>query len=161
MNAPAVMDEVTEVSAALRSYLDSLPSAGLLKDGEAELVYGMAYRLFEQGRYERARDYLRLLTSCQPTVRKYWMSLAACHRKLGHFDAAILAYSTVAVSHPDSPESSLKVAECLLQEGKVGDAVETLKAVIEYCALHPAAASIGTRARAVLQLLQRVPATQA
>ena len=132
-----------------------------MKEGEAELVYGMAYRLFEQGRYERARDYLRLLTSCRPTVRKYWMSLAACHRKLGNFDAAILAYSTVAVSHPDSPEASLKVAECLLQEGKVGDAVDTLKDVIEYCEHHPQAASTGTRARAVLQLLRRAPAAHA
>jgi type III secretion system low calcium response chaperone LcrH/SycD len=92
-----------------------------------EALYGIAYELYRNGKYQEAQDVFRFLTLANSFERKYWIGLAACHQMQKHYTDAIECYSIAAIQDPSDPYAHLHAAECFFHLGNHAKALEALE----------------------------------
>jgi tetratricopeptide (TPR) repeat protein len=72
--------------------------------------------------YERARDEFAVAVQSVATMHEAWNGLGYCLRKLGRYDAALMAYDKALSLRPSYPEAIEYRGEAYLALGRVDDA---------------------------------------
>lgn len=136
----------------LYTALGALPSSQRFTSEQLEVIYGMAYAHVVQKQYEPALAVFAFLAQYGPTRKHYWAGMALCLNMTGRHEEAASIYSLNAMLFPDSPDSTLHVAECQIAAGLCDDAQTTLGLVIRHVDAWPEFAELGKRASALLKL---------
>ncbi len=139
---------------ALHQGLDALPGSRRFSGPQLEIIYGLAYAHVVQRQYAKALPVFAFLSQYGPTYKHYWAGLALCLHMTGRHDEAASIYNLNAMLFPESPDSTLHLAECQLAGGHAPEARETLTLVlrkVEEGSFHP---ELAARAQALLHLAQ-------
>lgn len=94
---------------------------------QMEEVYFVAYRLYEEKRYQDSLSFFRLLTSMEMHYN-HWLGLGACYQKLKEYQQAIKTYQKMLILFQDQPLAYVHVymADCYFM---LQDSTEGLKAL--------------------------------
>ena len=147
-----------DLVSTLISDLEALVSRSRLDDADTEVLYASAYRLVQQGNFEKAESMFSMLTIYRPTTVKYLAGAALCQKMLKKEEIAAGIYAFMALIEPEQPLHHLCIAECQLQQGKKQEARESLALVLEFCAHNSGHDKTRSRAQAIDCLLARADA---
>ncbi len=89
-------------------------------------LYAAAYSCYEAGDYEKAIQLFTVLTQSAPFEQAHWRGLASTRQMLSDYEAALHAWSIVALLNEQDPFVHFHAAECLIS---LGDSHEAEKAL--------------------------------
>lgn len=138
----------------LRQRFASVTSSEVLTDEDAEVLYALAYRDFNQASYAQALERFQLLLVYRPLNTVYMLGAALCLQRQRHYGLAAAAFGALRYLEPEAPRHILALAECQLLSHEQALARETLAEVIDYCNAHTGHDAIRTRAQAMLELMK-------
>ena len=119
-------------------------------------IYAVAHDLYQRARYEEARKLFTYLMALDHHETLYMGAVASCLQMLERYDEAIEYYSLASVYCLDDPRPTFHTAECLLAQGRTGEAREALSMVLDDC-VEPRHAALKQRAQALLGFLEKKP----
>ena len=111
-----------------RSLAESL---GLSAD-DMDVIYNLAYSLYNQNRLDEAERVFGLLCMTDHLSERNWLGLGAARQLKKDFGGAVLAYSMAADSGAQNPTAPLHAAECYLLLGMHDQALGALKTALEW-----------------------------
>ena len=139
-----------------------LPKHALrLGDDTMEAMYGQAYNLYNQGKYQDAAYIFRLLMLLDYMTSKYILGLAACLHRMKEYKNAANTYLLCSSLDAKNPLPHYHAADCYLQLGYPEMAAFSLGLVIAVAADQPQYAIIKERARLMKETLDAESAEKA
>jgi len=96
----------------------------LIAQEDCPMLYATAYSCYEAGNYEKAVELFTALTQSAPFEQMHWRGLASTRQMLSDYEAALHAWSIVALLNEQDPFVHFHAAECLLS---LGDGPEAAK----------------------------------
>ncbi|MDR0647114.1 MAG: tetratricopeptide repeat protein [Puniceicoccales bacterium] len=94
------------------------------------IMYAIAYDLYNNNKYEKAVGIFSVLCLYDPLNIDYWQGLGATYKLLKQYDLAAAAYSTLIQLRSTQMSYYLDLAECLLQTKKIEEAKKCLQGVL-------------------------------
>lgn len=125
-----------------------------ISDETMEAVYALAFNQYNNGKYEDADKLFSFLTTFDPTMKKFWMGLAATRQMRKDYENAINCYSMAAVLDIEDPLPPLRAADCHLILGNRTQAINALTEAVRWSADQEKYAEVNERAKTLLNLLQ-------
>lgn len=98
-----------------------------IDDKQAEAIYLLAFELYQKGDYAKATTLFGGLVLSRKNEFKYWLGLGASHQMLKHYHKALNAYQFAQQIDPEHPMAFFHSAECLWNQNKAKEALESLK----------------------------------
>jgi len=126
-----------------------------LSDKEMEAVYGIAYTLYESGKYEEALQVFQFLCFNNHYEKRYWVGLGATQQMRKAYEEALQAYAFAAVMDLDDPSIPLHAARCCMALERFKDAEKSLEAASALAEDKAEHADTKARADALLELVVR------
>lgn len=84
-----------------------------LSDAELEALYGVAYSIYQTGRYRDALRVFSLLASMNPYDFRLIFGVASCFQMIEEYMMAAIFYQLAGSLDPKNPSPMLHTAECL------------------------------------------------
>lgn len=106
---------------------DQLKQFNHFEPAELEVIYNLAYTLYNQGHYPEAEKAFELLCLLEPSSERFLMGLGAARQLQKNYQGAVLAYNLAAATGNDDPMVAIRAAECYLALGWRQDAHIALK----------------------------------
>ncbi|MDR1254477.1 MAG: tetratricopeptide repeat protein [Puniceicoccales bacterium] len=94
------------------------------------IMYAIAYDLYDNNKYEKAVNIFNMLCLYDPLNTDYWQGLGATQKLLKKYELAALAYSTLIQLRNTQMAYYLDLAECLLQMERIEDAKKCLQGIL-------------------------------
>jgi tetratricopeptide (TPR) repeat protein len=145
----------------LQEALEALPSNSRLSSADADAIYGLAYQLVAQNRFETAYRYFSLLTLYKPTHVPYLQGLALTYRMMERYDEALNVYSFLATIDSDNLDHQMAIVECLLLQRDFEEAQQTVAWLLQHCKDNAITGKVSDRAQALVDLLSSEGAVSA
>ena len=98
----------------------------LIASDDFASVYAAAHACYEAGDYEKAAELFNALTQSAPFEVGHWRGLASTRQMLSDYEAALHAWSIVALLNTDDPYVHFHAGECLLSLGNRHEAAKAL-----------------------------------
>ena len=95
---------------------------------KAQILYGAAYSLYEQGDYSAAIPLFTELLLSHPFCIHYWKGLASAEQMNKNYTAALHAWCLVVLLDNQNPKPHFHAAECYLSLNQTEDALKALDA---------------------------------
>jgi len=134
MNAPLPSEEDIDAFAArLGAHLrqgGTLAEWVGADDADLEALYAAAWLFYDRDEYLTALQLYGLLLMASPYDRRFAIGMGMCKQMLKSYDDAIGYYANALVLDFDDPLPSFHTAECLLQKGLRGEALQALELCI-------------------------------
>jgi len=92
-------------------------------------LYAFAYRFYQNGKYDQAAHFFRLLTVLEPGEKKNWMGLGASLQMDKKFESALEVYGYAALQDENDPYVHFHAAECFFALKKRDKGQEALNSV--------------------------------
>jgi len=96
----------------LREKLHAMPNIARFSDEQVEVVYGIGYALYQQGKFDSAIGLFQVLLVYRPLDARLMMAFALCCKRLCRFDAAIPAFSAALALAPEEPAAAEAASQC-------------------------------------------------
>ena len=100
-----------------------------LSQEDVELLYAMAFGLYEGGDYTGAKPLFRQLVVSKPLTQKHWVGLASTLQMEKNYEEALTAWSMAALMERNDPSPHFHAAECLFSMGQTDEARKALNEV--------------------------------
>ena len=126
-----------------------------LSDEDMDVIYGMAFNLYNHGKYKDSEDVFKFLCFMDHMERKYLMGLAASRQMQKNYEGAVQAYSLAAVYNIEEPKAHLHAGDCFLALGRYAEAESALTAAVHWSADKAEHEDTKSRAETLLGLLER------
>ena len=111
----------------------TLAQAMDITDDECEALYAFGHALYKQGKYADAFKAFSQATVYNHLESRYQEAAGAAAQMLGRYEDALRHYMAVTMMRLDDPAPVFHCAECLLEMGKLPEAVESLELADELC----------------------------
>lgn len=125
-----------------------------MTDEMVEGIYGQAYRLYNNGKYQDAIQLFRLLVMADSTDPKFIMGLAACFHMMKEYKNAGQIYSLCGMVDPGNPIPHYHASDCFIKLGDLPSAIVELKLTIDYSEGKPEYQTIHDRAKMNLKAVE-------
>ncbi len=122
----------------LREKLYALPSISRFSDEQIEIVYGIGYALYQQGKFDNAIGLFQVLMMYRPLDARLMMAFALCCKRLCRFEAAIPAFAAALAlgsDEPEAAEAAIHLSECLAAMGKTEECHSVLEPLLRLTGL--------------------------
>ena len=96
-------------------------------------LYATAFGMYEKGDYRSAWQLFTQLVLSDPFSEHYWLGLASSKQMARDYQAAIHAWSLVALLKEGDPMPHFHAAECLLSLDEKEEALKALDAALDLC----------------------------
>ncbi len=146
----------------LREKLQALPGAARFTDEQGELVYGIGYALYPQGKFVSAVGLFQVLITYRPLDARLMMAFALCCKRLCRFDAAIPAFAAALALNPEQPEAieaAIHLSECLAVLGKTEECKSVLDPLLRLTEVDSRFDSVRRRAETLREMLHEQQVT--
>lgn len=94
-------------------------------------LYAMAYRFYENGKYEDSVQFFRFLTSLAAYDSKNWTGLGASYQMLKQHEQALQGYAIAAMLNKSDPIPHLHAAECFFALKQIPKGMKALNSAEE------------------------------
>jgi len=125
-----------------------------LSEAYTEAMYSMAYRLYQNGKYDQAIQIFRLLVMVNPLETRYLMGLSACFHMMGDYDRAADSYTLCNMASPQDPLPLYHASDCFLALEDWVMAAKALNSCIKLCGEKSEYEQIKNRAEVSLKMLE-------
>ncbi len=105
-----------------------------LSDDTMESVYGVAFNLYQNDKYEEATKVFQFLCFYDHYNAKYYLGLGACQLMMKAYEKAIDFFGFAATMDMNDPRSMLYIGECHLGMDNIESAKVAYKTAIEWAA---------------------------
>jgi tetratricopeptide (TPR) repeat protein len=139
----------------LRERLCQLPALDRFSDEQVEIIYGIAYAMFSQGKLEAAHGLFETLVIYRPTNAKIMLAYGICCKKMLRFDAAIPALMAAFFCDPQDLTAAIHLTECLAVVGRHDECEKVLDPLIIAAQLDGKFESIMRRAKTLRDMLKK------
>ncbi len=95
--------------------------------------YAIAFGLYEKGDYRGAAQLFTQLVLTHPFSLHYWQGLASSKQMAKEYQAAVHAWSLVALLKENDSAPHFHAAECFLSLDEKEDALKALDAALDLC----------------------------
>ncbi len=140
----------------LREKLQALPNAARFSDEQIEIIYGIGYALYQQGKVESAIGLFQILITYRPLDARLMMAFALCCKRMCRFDAAIPSFSAALALAPDEPgaaEAAIHLSECLAAIGQADECKSILDPLLKMTQIDARFDSVRRRAETLRTML--------
>ena len=103
---------------------------GINKD-TIEMIYNEGGRLYNNGKYQDALGFFRLIDLVLPNIPKFAFAIGACYQMLGKNRESIAWYLKCAYFDKESPIPYYHMADCLFKLKNYGAALGALASVLQ------------------------------
>ncbi len=138
----------------LREKLSGLPAFERFTDEQIEIIYGIAYAIFNQGKLEAAHGLFETLVLYRPTDARIMLAYGICCKKMLRFDAAIPALMAAFFCNTDDLTAAIHLSECLAVTGRHDECRKVLDPLIDVAEIDGKFESIQRRAKTLRQMLK-------
>ncbi len=143
-----------EQIALLKEQLKRLPETARFSDEQIEIIYGIAYAMFNQGKLEAAHGLFETLVIYRPLDARIMLAYGICCKKMLRFDSAIPALTAAFFCNPEDLSSAIHLSECLAVIGKYDECRQVLDPLVQLTDLDEKFSSIKHRAEALREMLK-------
>jgi secretion system chaperone SscA len=143
-----VLEKFTSNGRTFRDFTQLTPDS-------MEVIYMVAYNLYNGGKYDESEKVFRLLCMLDHFERKYWKGLGAAREALKRYEAALQVYGYLGVTDLHDPYAPFQAAKCLTALGKVAEAEAGLRAAVFNSANKPEFAELHAQASGLLELIEK------
>ncbi|CAM2005062.1 SycD/LcrH family type III secretion system chaperone [Acanthopleuribacter pedis] len=151
------MDDYKDIVETFLTKGGTLADIRGLSAEDMDVIYSMAFNLYNHGKYKDAEDVFKFLCFMDHMERKFLMGLAACRQMQKNYEGAVQAYSLAAVYDIEDPKAHLHAGDCFLALERYAEAESALAAAIHWAGDKPENKESKDRAQSLLDLLQRKP----
>lgn len=148
-----VMSELESLQ-ELREKIADLPSSKRFTDVQIEVIYGIGYSFFMQGKFDMACSVFQMMLMYRPLDPRILGGFALCCKRLGRFEAAIPAYSAALVLEPTNLTWAVHMAECLAALGQRDESLTLLEPLIKLAVLDDSYNDLRARAETLRDMLR-------
>lgn len=148
-----VMSELESLQ-ELKEKIADLPSSKRFTDDQIEIIYGIGYSFFMQGKFDKACSVFQMMLIFRPLDPRILGAFALCCKRLGHFEAAIPAYSAALVLEPGNLSWAVHMAECLAALGQRDQSLTLLEPLIKLAVLDESYNDLRSRAETLRDMLR-------
>lgn len=141
--------ELSEAMASLREQFRESSLATRLTDDQIEIIYGFAYDLHLQGKFELAIEQLKLLLLYRPFHARALLALGINLKRLGQFAESIPVFTASMAYSEGDPVAAIHIAECLTALGDMESGKKVLDPLIRMASMDDAYTSLLKRAEAL------------
>lgn len=128
--------------------------ASRMTDVQVEVIYGFAYDMHMQGKFDMAIKLLKLILMYRPFDGRILLALGLNLKRTGNYSEAIhLFTASMAVSNGDLTPA-IHVAECLTALGDLESCAEVLDPLIKLSSMNEAYSNLHKRAEALRDLIK-------
>jgi len=127
----AFQKEVMQILGISESQVSCIPPA------QERSFYAAAFDLYENSDYRGAAPLFMQLVLTDPFSEHYWLGFASCKQMAKEYEAALHAWSMVALLKEGDPMPHFHAAECLLALDEKHDALKALDAALDFCRDEP------------------------
>lgn len=145
--------EMESVLADLKRRLEVLPSRERLTDADAEGLYTLAYREYEQAHYQQSLHFFQALLVYRPTDTVYLLGAALCLRGLQQYELALGIYGALHFLQPIEPRHTLAIAKCHLMRGNSACASAALAEFFDFCSFCFCDSKVLGQAKAMIDMI--------
>ncbi len=145
--------QLSDAMRGLREQFGSSSIASRLSDDQIEIIYGFAYELHLQGKFEMAIQQLKLILLYRPFHHRALLALGINLKRLGQFADAIPVFTSAIVYSEGSPQAAIHIAECLTALGEMESSKQVLEPLIKIASMDEAYASLLRRAEALHKMI--------
>ncbi len=138
----------------LKEQLSRLPELARFSDEQVEIIYGIAYAMFNQGKLEIAQGLFQTLMLYRPTNPRILLAYGICCKKTLRFDAAISAFSSAYFCDPEDLTPVMHLSECLAVIGKYTECQNVLDPLISFAIIDEKYCAIKKRAQTLKEMLK-------
>ena len=144
------MTQLSDHVAEFKAKAENLPGARRFDDADLEMIYTVAYGIYQKGDYRRAVTHFSFLTLYRPTSPRYLKGLGASQFMVRQYAAAAATYAFLLLIHPRDAETL-----CMYGHAKLllGEREEANQALAQAARLRRGPAEFIERADALLELL--------
>ena len=144
------MTQLSDHVAEFKAKAENLPGARRFDDADLEMIYTVAYGIYQKGDYRRAVTHFSFLTLYRPTSVRYLKGLGASQFMAREYTAAAGTYAFLLLIHPRDAETL-----CMYGHAKLllGEREEANQALAQAARLRRGPAEFIERADALLELL--------
>lgn len=83
---------------------------------EMDATHNIAYNLYQQGKYQEAKNLFAFLALYDHFEKHYWIGLGGCYQMLNDYDRALVAYTAATYMDPSDPTPAFHAGECYLAQ---------------------------------------------
>jgi type III secretion system low calcium response chaperone LcrH/SycD len=127
MSTDALFDAIKKIGGKIDA--DEPISPKSLSKEDVDLLYTMAYGLYQGGDYVQSRQLFRQLVVCKPLEQKHWVGLGSTLQMEKSYEEALTAWSMAALLEKDDPTPHYHAAECLFSLEQSSEALKALREV--------------------------------
>lgn len=138
---------------SINEQLAQLPQAERFNDEQIDVIYGIAYALFRQGKIEEANGLFEALIIYRPLDARLNLGFGICCKKMLRFDAAISAFTAAFFCDPNDLTPAIHLAECLAIMEKYSECQKVLNPLISVIEIDDRFLSIQKRAQTLKHML--------
>ncbi len=138
----------------LKDQLCRLPEMARFSDEQVEIIYGIAYAMFNQGKLEIAHGLFQTLMIYRPTNPRILLAYGICCKKTLRFDAAISALSSAYFCDPEDLNPVMHLSECLAVVGKYTECQNVIDPLISFATIDEKYHTIKKRAQTLKEMLR-------
>lgn len=132
--------------------IDDIP---LVSDQAKEKIYGEAFRLYNNGKLDRAIELFQLLIIIDSENPKYAMGLGAAQQMKKNYQYAIDSYVQCSLLDPENPIPYFHTADCYIKMENPGSAIINLELAVEHSKSCTRFSKLQERARMTIEALKR------
>ncbi len=107
-----------------------IPEEKLISPEQEKTYYTAAFTLYEKKAYRKASHLFTTLVLTNPFAIHYWQGLASSKQMSREYEAALQAWSLVALLNTEDPLPHFHAGECLLRLNEKEEAEKALNAAL-------------------------------
>lgn len=138
----------------LKEKIADLPSSKRFTDDQIEIIYGIGYSFFMQGKFDIACSVFQMMLIYRPLDSRILGAFALCCKRLGQFEAAIPSFSAALAFEPTNLSWAVHMAECLAALGKRDQSLTLLEPLIKLAVLDESYNDLRSRAETLRDMLR-------
>jgi Flp pilus assembly protein TadD len=145
--------ELNEAIEEMRALFAQTSLANRMTDAQVEIVYGFAYDMHMQGKFDMAIKLLKLILMYRPFDSRFLLAMGLNLKRNSNFSDAIQFFTaSMALSNGD-PTPAIHIAECLTALGDLESSASMLDPLIRLSSLDTAYSSLQKRAESLRELI--------
>lgn len=143
-----VIEKFTANGRTFRDFTELTPDS-------MEVIYMVAYNLYNSGKYADAEKVFRLLCMLNHFERKYWKGLGAAREAQQRYEQALEVYGYLGITDLYDPYPPFHAAKCFTAVGKAAEAESSLRAAVFNSKDKPEHAALHAKAQGLLELIEK------
>lgn len=150
--SPEEIEKISELVQEFFATGGTLKDLKKLDDQQMDAVYHFAFQLYQNGKYQEAREAFRFLVFFDHYKTHYLLGLGACEQMLENYQRAIECYSHIGIlTGLKDPVPAMHAAECHLALGNLKEAASGFRYAHGLAAEDPKQQAVATRSATLLE----------